>query len=110
MNTARAFGIALGILAEIAGVVLLVPPVDFLIQYWTDTDNPVRHEYMIGFVLAILAPTAALGVAAILGIVCRKALSRSSLLWMLVPGVVMALVTTGFFLIPMTIALFDRKI
>ncbi len=105
MSTARAFGIAIGILAEVAGVVLLAPPACFLIRYLTETDNPVRHELMLGFGLAIISPAVALGLAAILAVVCRRALSRGSLLCMLVPGIIMVLVTTVFLLVPMTIAL-----
>jgi hypothetical protein len=108
MGTFRAFGIAIGILAEVAGVVLLVPPAYFLIRYCTESDSPARHELLLGFGLAIIPPTVALGVAAIFAALGRRALSRTSLLCMLIPGIIMALVTTAFLLVPMTIALFQK--
>jgi hypothetical protein len=108
MGTFRGFCIVIGILAEVAGVVLLVPPAYFLIRYWTESGSPARHELLLGFGLAIIPPTVALGLAAILGALCRRALSRRSLLCMLVPGIIMALVTTAFLLVPMTIALFHK--
>lgn len=110
MNTARAFAIAVGILAEVAGVVLLVPPAYFLIRYWTETASPGRHELMFGFGLAIIPPTIVLGLAAVLALVCRSALSRASLLCMLVPGIIMALVTIVVLLVPMTLSLFEKTI
>jgi len=110
VSTARAFGVAVGILAEVAGVVLLVPPAYFLIRYWTETASPGRHELMSGFGLAIIPPTIVLGLAAVLALLCRSVLSRASLLCMLVPGIIMALVTIVFLVVPMTLALFEKTI
>ena len=110
MSTARTSGIVTGILAEIVGIVLLVPPAYFLIQYLTETASPTRHELMLGFGLAIIPPTIALGVAGILAVVCRRALSPAAFLSMLVPGIIMAVVTVVVLLVPMTFAIFERTI
>lgn len=111
VNTARVVGIAIGILVELAGLVLLVPPAYHLIQYWMDTDSPVRHEALMGFGLSIIPPTLALGLTAIIALLCRSTLSRAILLCMVVPGAIMAVVTFVFLLVPMTLALlFEGKI
>ncbi|MEW8023695.1 MAG: hypothetical protein AB2803_08315 [Candidatus Thiodiazotropha sp.] len=91
MSAFERIRLALSVLAQVIAAAWLIMGAYFLVMYYTDTENHLRHEYLMGVSLSFLyAASFSIG-SALFAVSVKKVISKKTFRLLSVPALIVGL-------------------
>ena len=88
MNAFQRILFLLSVIAQVIGLAWLLIAVYFIGMYYIDTENQLRHEYLIGMWLGFLYATAFSIVGALLAVTVKNKISKRAFRLLGIPALI----------------------